>query len=237
MAAATISARSVAAFWQQMTEEVLRCYLHAAALSGATMRDVLGWVARPADPTPIRILRTTPEAAPGWPEELTAQSGADPRQRDSVWAGVRRAVDALADPRVLDACSPPPHEAFDAGAFLRARGTLYLLGTTGAQLSVAPLITALVEDLVDAARRLAADQPGGRLDPPLTLLLDEAANIARSPACRTCCPTAAVRASPRCACCSRSPRPAPDGVRPGPMPCGTRRPRRSSSVGWPTPMT
>lgn len=100
---------------------------------------------------------------------------------DSVWAGVRRAVDALADPRVLDACSPPPEQAFDADAFLRARGTLYLLGTTGAQLSVAPLITALVEDLVDAARRLAAASPGGRLDPPLTLLLDEAANIAPIP--------------------------------------------------------
>lgn len=168
-------------FWQQMTEAVLRCYLHAAALSGATMRDVLGWVARPGDPTPIRILRTTDTAAPGWAEELAAQTGADGRQRDSVWAGVRRAVDALADPRVLDACSPSPEQAFDPVAFLRDRGTLYLLGTTGAQLSVAPLITALVEDLVDAARRLAADHSGGRLDPPLTLLLDEAANIAPIP--------------------------------------------------------
>lgn len=170
-----------AAFWQGMTEAVLRCYLHAAALDGRNMRDILTWTARPADPTPTRILRTHPHAAPGWVEELNAQAAADPRQRDSVWAGVRRAVDSLADPRVLDACSPPPEQAVDLGQFIDDRGTLYLLGTTGAQLSVAPLITALVEALVDAARTRAAATPDGRLDPPLTLLLDEAANIAPIP--------------------------------------------------------
>lgn len=170
-----------AAFWTGMTEAVLRGYLHAADLGGRSMRDVLTWAARPADPTPLRILRSHPKAAPGWAEELAAQAAADPRQRDSVWAGVRRAVDSLADPRVLDACSPPREQAFDPTAFLTDGGTLYLLGTTGAQLTISPLITALVECLVDAARSLAAAQPGGRLTPPLTLLLDEAANIAPIP--------------------------------------------------------
>jgi len=170
-----------AAFWQAMTQAVLRCYLHAAALTGASMRDVLAWAARPADPTPIRILRAAAGAAPGWAEELAAQAGADPRQRDSVWSGVRRATDALADPRVLAACCPPAGEHFDPAAFLRQSGTLYLLGSTGTQLSLAPLITALVEDLTDTARQLAARSPGCRLDPPLLLLLDEAANIAPLP--------------------------------------------------------
>ncbi|HVV76305.1 MAG TPA: hypothetical protein VHC43_09740, partial [Mycobacteriales bacterium] len=127
-AGAQLSPASVtdAAFWQGMTEAVLRCYLHAAALDGRSMRDVLTWTARPADPTPVRILRTHPSAAPGWVEELVAQAAADPRQRDSVWAGVRRAVDSLADPRVLDACSPPEGEALDLADFLAERGTLYL---------------------------------------------------------------------------------------------------------------
>jgi type IV secretion system protein VirD4 len=170
-----------AAFWQGMTEAVIRCYLHAAALDGRTMRDVLAWTARPSDPTPVRILRTHPDAAPGWVEELVAQAAADPRQRDSVWAGVRRAVDSLADPRVLDACSPMPEDAVDLREFIDAGGTLYLLGTTGAQLTVAPLVTALVEALVEAARTAAAETPAGRLTPPLTVLLDEAANIAPIP--------------------------------------------------------
>ncbi|GAC1322518.1 MAG: hypothetical protein NVSMB13_01030 [Mycobacteriales bacterium] len=168
-------------FWTQMTSAVLRAYLHAAALTGRPISDVLLWASRPADPTPMRILRTESAAAGGWAEELAAQAGADPRQRDSVWAGVRRAVDSLADPRVLATCSPDSEEAFDPAAFLASHGTLYLLGSTGTQLSVAPLITALLDDVLDTARTLAATSPGGRLDPPLLLLLDEAANIAPLP--------------------------------------------------------
>lgn len=168
-------------YWQQMVAAVLRSYLHAAALTGRSVGDILAWASRPTDPTPVRILKSEPAAAGGWAEELAAQAGADPRQRDSVWSGIRRAVDSLADPRVLATCSPTTGDAFDPAAFLRDNGTLYLLGTTGAQLSVAPLIAALLEDLLDTARTLAATSPQGRLDPPLLLLLDEAANIAPIP--------------------------------------------------------
>ncbi|MCW2599458.1 MAG: Type secretory pathway VirD4 component-like [Frankiales bacterium] len=168
-------------FWTQMAAAVLRGYLHAAALTDRPISDVLAWASRPQDPTPVRILKHDSGAAPGWAEELAAQAGADPRQRDSVWAGVRRAVDSLADPRVLDTCSPSSAEQFNPADFLDSRGTLYLLGTTGAQLSVAPLISALIEDLLDTARSRAATLPAGRLDPPLFLLLDEAANIAPIP--------------------------------------------------------
>lgn len=168
-------------FWAAMTQAVLRCYLHAADLDGRTIRDVLRWAANPTDPEPVRILHRRTGAADGWADELDEQAAADPRQRGSVWAGVRRALDSLADPRVLDACTPRRQDAFDTEAFLAARSTLYLLGSTGAQLSVAPLITALIEDLVEGARRSAAHSPGGRLDPPLLLILDEAANIAPLP--------------------------------------------------------
>ena len=168
-------------FWSGMAAAVLRAYLHAAALTGRSMGDVLAWAGRPLDPTPMRILRSESGAAPGWAEELAAQASADPRQRDSVWAGVRRAVDALADPRVLATCSPDDQEGFDPTEFLHECGSLYLLGSTGTQLSVAPLITALLEDVLDTARTLAAAERSGRLTPPLLLLLDEAANIAPIP--------------------------------------------------------
>jgi type IV secretory pathway TraG/TraD family ATPase VirD4 len=82
---------------------------------------------------------------------------------------------------VLDACSPPPDAQFQPEQFLREHGALYLLGSTGTQLSVAPLITALLDDVLDTARTEAARSAHGRLDPPLMLLLDEAANIAPLP--------------------------------------------------------
>jgi type IV secretory pathway TraG/TraD family ATPase VirD4 len=168
-------------YWQSMTEAVVRCYLHAAALTGRPARELLAWSSQPADPTPVRILRGEAGAAPGWAEELAAQASAHPQQRDNVWSGVRRAFDCLADPRVLDACSPTSDDEFDPVPFLRGSGTLYLLGDSESQLSVAPLITALLEDLLSVARRAAAHSAGGRLDPPLLLLLDEAANIAPIP--------------------------------------------------------
>lgn len=168
-------------YWQNMSAAVLRGYVHAAALEDLPIGDVLAWAARPADPTPVRILRNHPDAAPGWAEELAAQAAADPRQRDTVWSGVRRAVDSLADPRVVDACSPKAGEGFDPTTFLTSHGSLYLLGVTGVQLSVAPLITALLEDLLDTARARAATSAEGRLDPPLLLMLDEAANVAPIP--------------------------------------------------------
>jgi type IV secretory pathway TraG/TraD family ATPase VirD4 len=168
-------------FWAGMTQAVIRCYLHAAALDGRPIRQVLRWTANPADLEPVRILRTASGAAEGWGEELEEQTSADARQRGSVWAGVRRAFDSLADPRVLDACSPTLGNAFDPESFIREGGTLYLLGSTGAQLSVAPLVSAIIEDLVEHGRRLAAHSRGGRLDPPLLLVLDEAANIAPLP--------------------------------------------------------
>lgn len=172
---------SDADFWSSMSQAVVRALLHAAALDGRDPATVLRWTHTPANQEPVRILRAACGAAPGWADELDAQAGADPRQRDSVWAGVRRAFDALADPRVLAAVSPRDGDEFDPETFLRQGGTLYLLGTSGAQLSVAPLITALVEDVTETARRLAAAAPHGRLDPPLLLALDEAANIAPLP--------------------------------------------------------
>jgi len=152
-------------FWKSTAEAVVRCYLHAAALGGRGVTEVLRWVANPADTAPVELLRRSTDAAAGWAEELAAQADADTRHRDNVWAGVRRAFDCLADPRVLAACSPGAGEDFDPDAFLDGDGTLYLLGSAAAQLSVAPLITALVEDVVEAARRRAARAPGGPAGP------------------------------------------------------------------------
>ena len=51
----------------------------------------------------------------------------------------------------------------------------------GEEAQVAPLVCALTGYIAREARRLAARQPGGRLDPPLSLRLDEAALICPVP--------------------------------------------------------
>ena len=67
----------------------------------------------------------------------------------------------------------------DVAQLLARRGTVYLLGAQDAQ--VAPLVTALTGHVARTARQLAASMPSGRLDPPLTLVLDEAALICPIP--------------------------------------------------------
>jgi hypothetical protein len=44
-----------------------------------------------------------------------------------------------------------------------------------------PLLTALVSSVVEHGRRVAAESPSGRLDPPLTVVLDDVAVLAPLP--------------------------------------------------------
>ena len=173
----TASGTTDSTFWQASAEQAVRCLLHAAALGGCSTTDLYRWSlsavhARDA----VMVLASHEAAAPGWQHALDALISADPKQRDSVWAMVTIALSALADPNVLSALSPEPGDAFDPEAFLRGAGTVYVLGTSSGAAATSGLVAAFVEDVLEVARRLAASSPASRLDPPLTLVLDEAAN-------------------------------------------------------------
>ncbi len=164
-------------FWQSSAEQAVRCLLHAAALGDRTSADLYRWSLSAAQAREaVMILATHPRAALSWHQGLEAIVGADQKQRDSVWAMVAIAFASLADPRVLDAVSPGPGEQFDPQTFLRQRGTVFLVGTSTGASATAGLVGAFVEDVAEAARRLAAASPGARIDPPLSMILDEAAN-------------------------------------------------------------
>jgi type IV secretion system protein VirD4 len=166
-----------ASFWQASSELAVRCLLHAAALDSRGPADVYRWSLSAVEAREaVMILGTRPNAAPAWHQALEAMVTTDPRQRDSVWAMVTIAFACLGDPKVLDAVSPRPDEVFDPQAFLRHRGTVYLLGTSTGSSTTSGLVGAFVEDVVEAARRIAAQSANARLDPPLSLILDEAAN-------------------------------------------------------------
>jgi type IV secretory pathway TraG/TraD family ATPase VirD4 len=169
-----------AGFWESRAAVVVRCYLRAAALAGMSIRDVLRWSANPADEEPVRLLRR-PGGDPVWAGRLQQAANLVTETRDGIWSQVQVCLDAFDDPRVLEACCPDPGEGFDAEQLVRERGTLYVVTSPKTMRLIAPLITALVGDVVDAARRVAREMPGGRLDPWLTLLLDECANICPLP--------------------------------------------------------
>ncbi len=173
-------------FWEGKTRTALQALLHAAALDHRTPAELFRWTLDPAAASDaVAILTANPNAATGWADSLQAMIDSDPRTRDSIWQGVSLSLAALADPRVLDAVSPGPDEKFDPEEFLRKRGTVYLLATGAGANNSAALVSAFVEDLVEAARRLAARSPSARLDPPLLLALDEIGNLAPLPSLPT----------------------------------------------------
>lgn len=164
-------------FWRTQALSVVRSLLHAAALDGRPPADLYRWShAAPGAKEAVAILADHPDATPGWDRALDATIGSDQRTRDSIWAMVANTFSPLADPAVLQAISPNRDEEFHPARFLQENGTLYLLGTASGASATATLVAALIEDVIDVARRLAATSPGARLDPPLALLLDEAAN-------------------------------------------------------------
>jgi type IV secretion system protein VirD4 len=170
------------AFWHGQTEMALRGLLHAAALDDSGIEQLYRWSLEPASAIEaVTILNRSDDAADGWGDTLDGIVRMDGRTRDAIWAGVRSALSALADPAVRRSFDPPPGQGLEPASFIRERGTIYLLGTGAGASATSSFIAALLEDITETARQLAAHNPGGRLEPPLALVLDEIANLCAVP--------------------------------------------------------
>jgi type IV secretory pathway TraG/TraD family ATPase VirD4 len=170
------------AFFRDSARDLLKAYLHAAALEDLDIRAVLDWSRRPDDPTPAELLLSSPWAAPGWGDLVTLHTSGAAETTSGVLRYVARALACFSHEQVVETCCPIPGDELDIEQLLLDNGTLYLLGKGSRLGAVAPLITALADEVFDCAERLATRMPGRRLDPPLLGLLDEAPSIAPVPA-------------------------------------------------------
>jgi type IV secretion system protein VirD4 len=173
-------------FWAGQARRVLASLLHAAALGDTGMRDVLGWVADPdtAAADIRRFLRRSVE--PAFEADATQFLATNERTRSSICSTVMPALGWLTDATAAQAAgaNTDPDAAgsdagFDVAALLDSSGTVFMLGAEDGQ--TAPLLCALTGHIARQARTIAARQPGGRLDPPLTVVLDEAALVSPVP--------------------------------------------------------
>ena len=181
---------------------LLRCWLHAAAIGGLPFRQLHRWAGGTGTGDAVRILRTARDAAPGWSGELEAVLHAYPERRDTAREMIHKALSGLNSIHIRDACNPgPPRQrvppakgrgrlmlssaGFDLESFMNERGTLYVIGMSRedprADPGAMPLLTALVSCVVEHGRRMAAGSSPGRLDPPLTCILDDVASLAPIP--------------------------------------------------------
>jgi len=162
-----------AGFWYANAEKLLAPLLFAAASAGASMADVVRWLDEEETTEVLLALELA-----GVPEALRAARaslGREERQRASVYATAETVVAAFADPAV--AASAERHDVDPAALVSGGAGSLFCCAPAREQERLAPVFTAVVREVLDAAfDRVAAT--GRPLDPPLLIVLDEAASVA-----------------------------------------------------------
>ncbi|MGW0424825.1 type IV secretory system conjugative DNA transfer family protein [Streptomyces sp. NPDC003015] len=168
-----------------VAETLLRSYLHAAAIEARTIRHVHRWCQGTQVQDAVRTLRTHPKAAPGSAGELEAALTAHPERRDIAQELAGRALSALLTVNIREACTPNRNDALALDSFVDEGGTLYVVGESledpRTKPGAMPLLTALTSSVVERGRRMAERSSSGRLDPPLTLVLDDVAAVAPLP--------------------------------------------------------
>jgi type IV secretory pathway TraG/TraD family ATPase VirD4 len=162
--------------WGPAAQDLLAALFLAASGSDGSLHDVARWLAEPAVPTPIELLTDA-----GFTAMATSLRGAQNgavETRDGIYQTARTAARCLSDPGIMAWVTPPvgDMECLDPARFAASHDTLYLLSKSRS--AAAPLIAALTDTAMRAAER-RAETLGGRLDPPLVVALDEAANICR----------------------------------------------------------
>lgn len=183
-------------FWYATAAKLLAPLLFAAASAGRTMRDVVRWVDTQETEEVSDLLH-----AAGVPEALQAARATwlrDERQRSAVYTTAETVLEPFAEPEMAhepaDAQDTPPYGIrapghvpwspaavgggeIDPEAILQGKHTLYVCAPAHDQQRLRAVFAALVGQVVHAA--FAASARAGRpLDPPLLVVLDEAANIA-----------------------------------------------------------
>ncbi|MGW1980163.1 type IV secretory system conjugative DNA transfer family protein [Streptomyces sp. NPDC001889] len=166
-------------------ETLLRCWLHAAAVDGRPFKQVHRWAQGGGAHDAVRILRTHPKAGGGLAGLLESALTAHPERREIAQQLVARALSALSSIHIREACTPNRTDSLTLESFADEGGTLYLVGEPiedpRSRPGAMPLLTALAADVVEHGRRMAARSSAGRLDPPMTLVLDDVAAVAPLP--------------------------------------------------------
>jgi type IV secretory pathway TraG/TraD family ATPase VirD4 len=172
------------AFFQNAARSYLRALFHAAAMvGGADMRLVSRWAltgtrggAEPAE----NILRRA--GADSWADELGQLRGAAERTAATNEMVMGQALGFMSDPALAVSVLPVDGAGLDFAEFLRQRGSLYLIADSDHDESpLAPLFAALASEGHYVAALQGQAAPGGRLDPPLLMALDEIVQVCPCP--------------------------------------------------------
>ncbi|HEX9343695.1 MAG TPA: type IV secretory system conjugative DNA transfer family protein, partial [Actinomycetota bacterium] len=165
---------------------LLAALLLAAATSDRSMGDVARWVQRQEHAEVAAALSMAGE--PAARDALQLVSGLTSGHRGQVYAAVLAVIAAYADPALKQTVLAAQ---FSADRLLDGHAnTAYVCAPAHEQRRLGPVFTALVQEVVDLAYERSREQ-GKPLDPPLLLLLDDAATAVALPGLDALAATAA----------------------------------------------
>ncbi|MFF9980482.1 type IV secretory system conjugative DNA transfer family protein [Streptomyces erythrochromogenes] len=174
--AASVEGSQQGDFWSKAGSNILAQLLLAAALDNRPITDVMQWLAFPADRRPLDILRDhgfTSVAA-----QLKGTVEGPPETRDGIYETARQYASALLSADIAAWVTPQKDvPEFRPAEFVASTDTLFLLSKDGGG-GASALIAACADSVMRAATA-RAERTGGRLDPPMLAILDEAANVCK----------------------------------------------------------
>lgn len=170
-------------WFNQQAGAFLARFLHVAAVSGKTLNDVIAW----SQNLRGRDALKTAEMHAGHinPEVLAflaaKQESKAAETLDSIQQTLSGLLEPLAVPRIREQLMVHPAHAFDMREFLSGPNTLFLVSDTATGVETGPLVSMFANELINTARELSQEKPGGRLWPCFRAVLDEAPNLAAFP--------------------------------------------------------
>ena len=168
-------------FFGPTATNLVLSWLHAAALIGGSMMDVLDWVLNQNDDTPVRLLRDHPDAQPGVAAMLAHMYAEPPVTKSNLWSTAMIGLAPLLSRSAQDVFCCPVAESMDLREFVRSQGTVYILVSKKKAGPLAPLISCFTEEVLEEAKDEGDSTTAGRLDPPMLFAADEAANVVPLP--------------------------------------------------------
>ncbi|MGH3398050.1 MAG: type IV secretory system conjugative DNA transfer family protein [Streptosporangiaceae bacterium] len=182
--AQSVSQRGVedASFWASKASDYLRAYFFAAAWEGLDLRYVARWISGAGSTEAEDILASIPGPGRQWGAQLAELQGEANKTAQTIRMTMSRALAFLADPALAESVLPGPGQSLDLEQFVGQPATLYLIAeSSGEDSPVAPLFACLASEVHYTAALVGSRMPGGRLDPPMLMALDEVTQICPVP--------------------------------------------------------
>jgi hypothetical protein len=177
MSASATGGLAAADFWTGKGRAVLTALLVAADLKGEGLKTLARWLQEGKYEEAANVLTRHPEEVEETMVSTLRQMVANPGDKTatSVSHTASAVLEFLQDGQIARALDAPRDQAVDLQEFVQAGGTLYLV--TDNSPALAPLMAAMMDSVVEAAKRVAMKQGQGerspRLRTPLVLVVDE----------------------------------------------------------------